>query len=449
VRSQKNYLVAVIGAGPAGLYAAQYLARQGVQVVLFNRDIKPGGLAEYGIFPDKHKMRTGLKVQFKSILRMPTVRYLGNVLVGQSGDIKFDQLRRAGFQALLVTTGAQENNWLGLPGEDLDGVYHANDIVFHYNHLPERVDRQFDFGHEIAVIGVGNVMLDIVNYLKRDHHQGVVTAYARRGPGAVKFDKQTLEPVAGCLDLAAIESSVDEAAPSLMRVDEDATDFFLLLAAAREKSQDCDSGLTFRMRFLRSPRRLIGDEMGRVRGVEFENNQLVQKDGRLIARGTGQLETVAADTIIFSIGSRVDSGLGLPVAQGNYLTSPEPRFPIDGISYEVYNPDLCVHCEDIFVCGWARLASEGIVGLARKDAERGARALLRYLETLRPISQTAIEEALDRLPKKGKRMVDLPDLEILWAIENKIALEKGLAEYKFSSNEAMLEAIEKESIRKY
>ncbi|MBW6465381.1 MAG: FAD-dependent oxidoreductase [Brevefilum sp.] len=444
-----NYLVAVIGAGPAGLYAAQYLARQGVQVVLFNRDIKPGGLAEYGIFPDKHKMRTGLMAQFKRIIRMPSVRYLGNVTVGQSGQIKFDQLRRAGFQAIMVTTGAQENNWLGLPGEDLDGVYHANDIVFQYNQLPERVDQQFDFGNEIAVIGVGNVMLDIVHYLKRDQHPGEMTAYARRGPGAVKFDTQTLEPVAGCLDLTAIKSAVDEAAPTLKSVGEDATDFFLMLAEAREKSQDCASGMTFRMRFLRSPRRLIGDEIGRVRAIEFEINELVQKDGFILARGTGQYETVSADTIIFSIGSQVDPGLGLPVAQGNYLTSPEPRFPIDGISYEVYNPDLCVNCDDIFVCGWARLASEGIVGLARKDAERGARAILDYLETLMSKPQTEIEDALGRLPEIDKRMVDLPDLEILWALENKIALEKGLPEFKFSSNEAMLEAIEKESIRKY
>jgi ferredoxin/flavodoxin---NADP+ reductase len=113
------------------------------------------------------------------------------------------------------------------------------------------------------------------------------------------------------------------------------------------------------------------------------------------------------------------------------------------------NPDLCVHCEDIFVSGWARLASEGIVGLARKDGERGARALLRYLETLTPVSQLEIDDALGQLPKVGKRVVDLADLEILWAIENKIALEKGRPEFKFSSNEAMLEAIEKESIRKY
>lgn len=444
-----NYLVAVIGAGPAGLYTAQYLARQGVRVVLFNRDIKPGGLAEYGIFPNKHKMRTGLMAQFKSILRMPNVRYLGNVTVGQSGEIKIDQLRRAGFQAFMMTTGAQENNWLGLPGEDLDGVYHANDIVFHYNHLPDHVDQQFDFGSEVVVIGVGNVMLDIVHYLKLDHHPCVVTAYARRGPGAVKFDKPTLEPVAGCLDLRAIKSAVDEATPALMGVGENVPRFFSLLADARKKSQDCDSGLTFRMRFLRSPRRLIGDEMGRVRAVEFEINQLVHEGGSVLARGIGQMETVPADTVILSIGSQVDSGLGLPVAQGNYLTSPEPRFPIDGISYEVFNPNLCVHCEDIFVSGWARLASEGIVGLARKDAERGARALLRYLETLTPISQPEIEDALDQMPETGKRVVDLPDLEILWALENKIALEKGLPEFKFSSNEAMLEAIEKGSIRKF
>jgi ferredoxin/flavodoxin---NADP+ reductase len=127
------------------------------------------------------------------------------------------------------------------------------------------------------VIGVGNVMLDIVHYLKRDHHPGVVTAYARRGPGAVKFDKQTLEPVAGCLDLAAIKSAVNEATPALMSVGEDATRFFSLLADAREKSQDCDSGLTFRMRFLRSPRRLIGDETGRVRAVEFEDQPVGAK----------------------------------------------------------------------------------------------------------------------------------------------------------------------------
>jgi len=180
-----THLVAVIGAGPAGLYAAQHLARQGVQVILFNRDIKPSGLAEYGIFPDKQKMRKGLQAQFWRILEMPNVHYQGNVVIGQAGDIKLDQLRKAGCQAFMITTGAQKSNWLGLPGEDLKGVYQANDIVFYYNSYPEQKNLKPAFGGHVLIIGVGNVMLDIVHYLMKARSQHIVTAVGRRGPAEV------------------------------------------------------------------------------------------------------------------------------------------------------------------------------------------------------------------------------------------------------------------------
>ncbi|MFU8826831.1 MAG: FAD-dependent oxidoreductase [Brevefilum sp.] len=443
VRTEISYLVAVIGAGPAGLYAAQYLARKGVNVVLFNRDIKPGGLAEYGIFPDKLKMRTGLQAQFKRILAMPSIRYQGNVTIGQAGDIQLDQLRSAGFQAFMITTGAQQKNWLGLPGEDLAGVYHANDIVFHYNQLPQYGDLKLDFGKNVAVIGVGNVMLDIVNYLKCEQHPCVVTAYGRRGPSQVKFDTQTLEPVAGCLDLPAIQAAVKAANPVVAEAGDEVDEFYQLLADARARSTACETGLNFRMGFLRSPRRLIGDGQGRVRAIRFEINELVREGGQVVAHGTGQMETVAADTVIFSIGSQVDPGFGLPVAGGNYVTTRQPRFPVDGISYEVYNPDLCAHCEDVFVSGWARKASEGIVGLARKDAERGARAVLSYMETIEPISTSAIQSALDRLPNLAKRVVDKKGLAVLWAAEVEKAAEMGLPAFKFKTNAEMLGVIEK------
>jgi len=114
---EKNYLVAVIGAGPAGLYASQYLARQGVEVVLFNREIKPGGLVEYGIYPSKHKLRLGLLAQFRRILEMPKVHYLGNIIVGQNGDIEVEQLREMGFDAFMVTTGAQSIQRLTFQGK--------------------------------------------------------------------------------------------------------------------------------------------------------------------------------------------------------------------------------------------------------------------------------------------------------------------------------------------
>jgi len=129
--------VAVIGAGPAGLFAARLLAAEGVHVTLINRDIKPGGLAEYGIYFTKHKMKDGLRKQFRQILQEPDIEYFGNLSVGNEADLTLDELRAAGFQALLVTAGAQGTKWLGMPGEELArGVYHAKDLVYHYNKLP-------------------------------------------------------------------------------------------------------------------------------------------------------------------------------------------------------------------------------------------------------------------------------------------------------------------------
>ncbi|MCX8024122.1 MAG: NAD(P)-binding protein, partial [Thermanaerothrix sp.] len=108
-----RYWVAIAGAGPAGLYAAQHLAENGVQVVLFNRDIRPGGLAEYGIYPDKLRLKNGLRAQFQQILSLSEVHYYGNVRIGRDGDFTLDDLRHLGFQAILVAVGAQGTKWLG------------------------------------------------------------------------------------------------------------------------------------------------------------------------------------------------------------------------------------------------------------------------------------------------------------------------------------------------
>jgi ferredoxin--NADP+ reductase len=118
-----RYLVAVIGAGPAGLFGARELANQGASVVLFNRDIKPGGLAEYGIYPTKYVMKAGLRKQFRQVLELPNIHYFGNIIIGEQGDLRLDDLRKLGFQAILVSAGAQGAKWLGLPGENLEGVF--------------------------------------------------------------------------------------------------------------------------------------------------------------------------------------------------------------------------------------------------------------------------------------------------------------------------------------
>lgn len=92
-----KYLVAIIGAGPAGLFASRLLATSDIHVTLLNRDIIPGGLAEYGIYYDKYKMKEGLRKQFQQILGLPNIDYFGNVKVGEKGDFRLPDLRRDRF----------------------------------------------------------------------------------------------------------------------------------------------------------------------------------------------------------------------------------------------------------------------------------------------------------------------------------------------------------------
>ena len=176
-----KYLVAVIGAGPAGLFAARQLAMGGAHVVLLNRDIKPGGLAEYGIFPDKHKMKEGLRKQFRQLLALPQIEYWGNVTMGQQADLTLDELRGYGFQAVLVTVGAQGTKWLGCPAKSLHGVYHAERPRLSLQPATAFSQEKFDIGRRVAIIGVGNVMLDISHWVVRDLKVDEVVAVARRG----------------------------------------------------------------------------------------------------------------------------------------------------------------------------------------------------------------------------------------------------------------------------
>src|SRR5512137_282810 len=216
-----KYMVGIVGAGPAGLYAARKLAEGGARVVLFNRDIKPGGLAEYGIYWDKFKMKQGLRNQFKQILDMPQIDYFGNVIVCCGGNIVLEDLLESGFQAVLITTGAQGTKWLRLPGENLPGVYHAKNIIFHYNLLPPFSEKKYLLGKRVAVVGAGNVMLDVAHYLVRERKVDEVITVMRRGPAEVKFTRKEMETVAGNLDMQAFEREFTRVSPIMQAAGED------------------------------------------------------------------------------------------------------------------------------------------------------------------------------------------------------------------------------------
>jgi ferredoxin--NADP+ reductase len=442
---QKNYLVAVIGAGPAGLYAAKQLASQGVYVVLINRDIKPGGLAEYGIYHSKHKMKEGLRKQFRRILEAPNIEYFGNLVVGQKGDLTLKEFDAMGIQAVLVTVGAQGTKWLGLPGEDLLGVYHAKDIVYHYNKLPPFSQKKFAIGKHVAVIGVGNVMLDIARWLIRDMKVEQVTAVARRGPAEVKFTKKEMESVARNLDLAALDDEIERVAARMRDAGQDpavAKDFIL---SALDKAQEPVSDSRFTFDFLASPSRIVGGERGEVRGLEVEDTALVPKNGDTKAKRLGTKRTLPVDTVIFCIGDRVDEEFGLPVRWNEYVKSPDPNFPVQEYSYEAYDPETEKPIEGVFVAGWSREASSGLVGVARKDGEHGAQAVLQYLETQPPEENVGLvmEEFRFRVSKLGKKVVSKSEWSLLEDQERAEAEKLGQDEFKYASNEEMIAVIDR------
>ncbi len=441
--TQTKNLVVVIGAGPAGLFAARHLALQGVEVILLNRDIKPGGLAEYGIYHDKHKMKDGLRRQFRQIMAMPNIHYFGNVTVGQQGIVSLDELRRLGAQAVLVTVGAQGTKWLGLPGEELQGVYHAKDLVYHYNKLPPFSTKEFHIGKRVALIGVGNVMMDLAHWVIRDLKVDEAIAVARRGPAEVKFTKDEMKNVIANLDVKALDIELTRVKPRMEEVGQDvqaARDYIL---AALPKALEPISKTRFLFDFLVSPTRILGNGGGKVCGLEVEDNKLVLSNGDTKARGLGTKHVVDVDTVIFCIGDRVDETFGLPVQWNAFIKNPEPRFPISGISYEAFDPQAGKPFEDVFVAGWSREASSGLVGVARKDGESGAQAVLEYLKTLPPnpdlpSTSTRLDEILKR---SGQRIISKEDVLRLEAFEQAQAAQLGLEEFKLKTNEEMLAAI--------
>lgn len=427
-----QYFVAVVGAGPAGLFGARELANNGVKVALFNRDIKPGGLAEYGIYLEKHTMKEGLRKQFRQALDLANIDYYGNVSVGAGGDFTLEEIRAFGFDAVLVSAGAQGTKSLGLPGETLEGVYHAKDVVYHYNKLPPFSQRKFRFGKRCAIIGAGNVMVDIARFLI--NHQGAeeVTAVVRRGPAEVNFTKDEMKHLIGYLDLDEFENEMKRVLPVQEAIHQDPEIGRHKIQDALAKADPKTSNARFHFDFLASPTGMIG-ENGLLTKLEIEENILSERDGKTSAKGTGVKRTLAVDTVIFAIGDQVDANFGLPTEWGEFVKSKEPKFPVEGISFEST-------LEGVFVGGWSRKASEGLVGYARKDGTNAAKAVFQYLQAKLPAkaSPETLAESIKSLPKPVIMKEDIKRLE---SVEAEEAKKRGLEEFKFASNEEMLQAM--------
>jgi ferredoxin--NADP+ reductase len=434
--------VFVVGAGPAGMFAAQKIALAGHQVIIFNRDIKPGGLAEYGIYPEKDKMKLGLRKQFAKVLSLPNVHYFGGVAIGSQQKVTIDDLLAYHPAAVVFANGAQGYKKLGLPGEDAQGVYSAKDFVYFYNQLPPYSTQDFSCGKKIAIIGMGNVMVDIARWLLQDDPNRVteeVTVVARRGPFEAKFDEKEIKHIDMHMDAKDLLAEMERVKDKVAAVGQDvanAGDIFPLLKQPYQPAQRP----RLKFRFLCGPKAIVKGPDGRMSKLIVTENLLVQKGSGTAAKGTDQTAELDIDTMIFAIGDAHDPSFGLPMGPEGYSTK-----PLDGderSKYQVVDPQTGVELPGFFVVGWSRRASDGLVGIARHDAEVGAVHALKYVDSVTSVTKVSPDDIETALRVKGLRIVNKPQIEKLNKIEEIEAKARGLAYFKYRDNESMLRAIE-------
>jgi ferredoxin--NADP+ reductase len=178
---------------------------------------------------------------------------------------------------------------------------------------------------------------------------------------------------------------------------------------------------------------MIGDAEGKLTQVELEDNILVKTNGDTKAKGTGNRRLLNVETVIFAIGDKVDDTFGLPVEWNEFVKNSNPRFPVDGISYE--SP-----IEDVFVGGWSRQASTGLVGYARKDGTNASKAVWQYLQNKQPV-EADVRAVAEKVKSLNKPVVLKDDIKKLEAVELSEAKKQGLEDFKYNNNDEMLQAI--------
>jgi len=359
--------------------------------------------------------------------------------VANGGSLTVGELRELGFDALVFAIGAQGTKYLGIEGERLPGVYHAKDLVYHYNRLPPFSERPFPMGRRVAIVGVGNVMVDIANYCAHFTDCEEIIAIARRGPFEKAYDDREFEDVEDAFDHALYREEIERIRPRLVAAGQNPDELLAALAAKPEGSARTLARLRFR--FLASPKRVLA-EGARVVGLEVEENRLERKGDRIVAIGTGETSVIPADTVVFAVGDRVDEDAGLPYKDGLYLTVPGED---PAAAYQVLDPAAGKPQPGVFVVGWARRASDGVVGRARLDAETGIRHVASYLTTRpkrpRAEAEQAVESLRKTLAERGGAVVDYPAVQRLEAAEKARAAADKVEEFKFRSDREMLDAI--------
>jgi ferredoxin/flavodoxin---NADP+ reductase len=273
-----------------------------------------------------------------------------------------------------------------------------------------------------------------------------VTAIVRRGPVERKYNPKEIRAVCANMDLEGIKKEFDRIKDRMAAVGQKADEVLKGLMDEFMKCEPKVSETKMGFKFLASPKRILVDANNCVRGLEMEDNRLDPKGEDTVAVGLKQYYEFPCDAVVFAVGDKVDETVGLPYKGGLFVTNPNKtgNDPDDAL-FQAYDEAAGKVVEGVFLAGWARKASEGLVGVAKRDGDWCAEVVERYLATKSMGDQAKV--LLDKLhhilKSRKSRPVDVKGLRKLEAAEKAHTGESDcIGEFKYASNRDMIGLIE-------
>lgn len=438
--------VAVIGAGPAGIYAADILTKEyeQAQVDVFDRLPAPYGLVRYGVAPDHPRIKEIIKA-LRRVLSRDEIRFIGNVHYGT--DIKLSDLRRF-YDAVIFSTGARADRDLDIPGIDLPESYGAADFVSWYDGHPD-VPRDWPLtAKSVAVLGAGNVALDIARMLAKpadeqlsteipdNVYQGLalnqatdVHVFARRGPAQIKFSPMEFRELSHSPSVDVIVHpegfEIDEGSQQAINSSK-ATKLVVDTMMKYLDTEPTGAPHRIHIHLCQSPASVLG--IDRVEALRTERTELIG-DGTV--RGTGEYTDWPVQAVYRAVGYISSHLADLPFDHHAGVVPHDAGrvLDIDGIPVE-----------STYVTGWVKRGPVGLIGHTKSDAAETISSLLADLPGIQPAEISDPDAVFAHLRGSGIDYTTWEEWERLDAHEVALGEEQGRERIKVVPREEMISA---------
>lgn len=438
--------IAIIGAGPAGIYAADILSKVDLDtnIDLFERLPAPYGLVRYGVAPDHPRIKAIINALYK-VLQRGDIRLLGNVEFGT--DLTLEDIQQH-YDAVIFATGAIKDAALDIPGIDLDGSYGAADFVSWYDAHPD-FPREWPLeARQVAVLGVGNVALDVARVLAKHADDMLSTeipaqveaglrgnqitdvhVFGRRGPAQAKFTPLELRELGHVPDVDVIvypeDFEFDEGSEQALAASNQTRQVVKTLTdwTLRDPSE-LTASRRIHLHFLHQPVEVLGTS--RVTGLRTERTQL---NGDGTVSGTGEHHEFDVQAVYRAIG---------------YFGSALPGVPFDEARGVIANEAGRVmangaHVPGLYATGWIKRGPVGLIGSTKSDAAETIANLVDDLQAASPDSSIRRDPqaVLDLLEARAIPFTTWPGWELLDAHERSLGEDQGRERVKVTSRAEM------------